>query len=346
MDACSDKIRQKNAPELSLVVPMHNEEESCSLFFQTVEQILEGLTPDYEIICINDGSSDNTLQRLREHRATNTRIKLINLSRNFGKEAALTAGIDIASGRAVVPIDADLQDPPELLVDMYSAWKDGAQVVLARRIDRSSDTFLKRLTSRSFYALFAKMSKPGIPENVGDFRLMDRVVVDAMKQLPERSRFMKGLFAWVGFRQVTLDYVRQPREAGTTKFNYLKLWNFALDGMLSFSSMPLKIWSYFGVVLSMISVFYMIYLITRTLLTGVDVPGYASTISVILFFNGVMMISLGALGEYVARIFVEVKQRPIYLINEIEGFESAEPQMIGSTDQTVVRPAQPAAQPK
>ncbi|WP_373088420.1 glycosyltransferase family 2 protein [Sneathiella sp.] len=312
-------------PELSLIVPMYDEEESCALFFETVIPVLERITQNYEIVCVNDGSRDSTFEQLLKQRDANKRIKLINLSRNFGKEAALTAGIDMARGLAVIPIDADLQDPPELIVDMHKAWKEGAQVVLARRIDRSSDTFLKRLTSKGFYAIFSKMSKPGIPENVGDFRLMDRVVVEALRRLPERSRFMKGLFAWVGYRQVTLDYVRPPREAGVTNFNYMKLWNFALDGMLSFSSMPLKVWSYFGVIVSMLSVFYMAYLVVRTIVTGIDVPGYASTISVILFFNGIMMISLGALGEYIARIFIEVKQRPVYLINEIEGFEDDTP---------------------
>lgn len=316
-------FEQQAMPDISLIVPMYNEEEGCEQFFDAVVPILESVSKDYEIICINDGSRDDTFAVLQKCREQNDHIKLINLSRNFGKEAAMTAGLDMARGKTVVPIDADLQDPPELIVDMYKAWQDGAQVVLARRIDRSSDTFFKRLSARYFYSLFTKMSKPGIPADVGDFRLMDRVVVDAMKKLPERSRFMKGLFAWVGYNQVTLDYVRPPRAAGETSFNFTKLWNFALDGIFSFSAVPLKVWSYFGVAVSVLSVVYMSFLIIQTMFTGVDVPGYASTLSVILFFNGITMLSLGAIGEYIARIFVEVKQRPIYLINELEGFEHA-----------------------
>ena len=310
-------VDQETIPDISLIVPMYNESEGCEQFFDAVVPILEGISSAYEIICINDGSKDDTFAVLQKCREKNDRIKLINLSRNFGKEAAMTAGLDMARGKTVVPIDADLQDPPELIVDMYKAWQDGAQVVLARRIDRSSDTLFKRLSARYFYSLFAKMSKPGIPADVGDYRLMDRVVVDAMKKLPERSRFMKGLFAWVGYHQVTIDYVRPPRAAGETSFNFTKLWNFALDGIFSFSAVPLKVWSYFGVAVSVLSVVYMSFLIIQTMITGVDVPGYASTLSVILFFNGITMLSLGAIGEYMARIFVEVKQRPVYLINEL-----------------------------
>jgi glycosyltransferase involved in cell wall biosynthesis len=311
-------------PELSLVVPMHNEAEACDIFFATVVPILAACVSSYEIICVNDGSRDSTLLELRRHRLANPAIKIADLSRNFGKEAALTAGIDLARGRAVVPIDADLQDPPELIRDMVAAWKAGAQVVLARRSDRKSDGFLKRLTSNLFYRVFHGLARPAIPKDVGDFRLMDRVVVDALKRLPERSRFMKGLFAWVGYRQVTLDYVRPPRAAGTTKFNYWKLWNFALDGIVSFSSMPLKIWSYFGVGVSVLAGVYMSFLIIRTIITGVDTPGYASMMSVMLFFNGLILISLGALGEYISRIFIEVKGRPIYLLSEVTGFGEPE----------------------
>lgn len=308
-------------PELSIVVPMHNEAESCQLFFDTIVPILSGCVSSYEIICVNDGSRDGTLAELHRLRANNAAIKIVDLSRNFGKEAALTAGIEMARGRSVVPIDADLQDPPSLIPKMVAAWKQGAQVVLARRSDRASDSFLKRMTSNAFYNVFSGLARPAIPKNVGDFRLMDRVVVDALKQLPERSRFMKGLFAWVGYRQVTLEYVRPIRAAGTSKFNYWKLWNFALDGIVSFSSMPLKIWSYFGVAISFLSGVYMAFLIIRTLLTGVDTPGYASLMTVMLFLNGVILIGMGALGEYVSRIFVEVKRRPIYLVAETVGLD-------------------------
>lgn len=311
------------AIELSIVVPMFNEGENCDRFFAMITPILEKAVSSYEIICVNDGSRDDTLERLLQHRTKNCFIKVANLSRNFGKEAALTAGIDLARGRAVIPIDADLQDPPELILDMVEKWRQGAQVVLARRSDRTSDSALKRTTAGLFYDLFSRLARPSIPKNVGDYRLMDRVVVDALKRLPERSRFMKGLFAWVGYRQVTLDYVRQPRLAGRTKFNYWKLWNFALDGIISFSAMPLKVWSYFGFAISLAAAIYMAVVIVRTLVFGIDAPGYASLMTVMLFMNGLILINLGALGEYMSRIFIEVKQRPIYLINEIAGFEDA-----------------------
>jgi glycosyltransferase involved in cell wall biosynthesis len=332
-------LKVSSVPELSIVVPMYNEADSCAVFFSTVVPVLEACVASYEIICVDDGSADATLEVLRRHRAANPAIKIVGLSRNFGKEAAMTAGIDLARGRAVVPIDADLQDPPELLKQMVAAWKGGAQVVLARRSDRKTDGPVKRLTSNLFYVIFGRMARPAIPRDVGDFRLMDRMVVDALKRLPERSRFMKGLFAWVGYRQVTLDYVRAPRAAGKTKFNYWKLWNFALDGLVSFSTMPLKVWSYFGIVISLLAGFYMSFLIIRTILTGVDTPGYASLMTVILFFNGLILISLGALGEYIGRIFTEVKQRPIYLLSEVVGLD--EPAMeIDSTSVSLRRPAQ------
>ena len=312
----------EKTPEISLIVPMYNEALSCAGFFDKVIPIMDEITNNYEIICISDGSTDGTFEILQNQRKTHKQIKILNLSRNFGKEAAMTAGIDMATGQAVVPIDADLQDPPELLHKMVDHWRNGAQVVLARRKDRKKDPWLKRVTAAAFYHFSGKITKPPIPKDVGDFRLMDRVVVDALKKLPERSRFMKGLFAWVGYRQVTVDYERQIRHAGKTKFNYWKLWNFALDGIISFSSVPLKIWSYFGILISTFAVCYMIYLILRTLFFGIDVPGYPSLMSVILFFNGLLLFTLGALGEYVSRIFIEVKQRPIYLINEMEGFEA------------------------
>lgn len=320
MQTIPEDINQR--PELSIIVPMHNEEDACGLFFEKIFEILPKVTEDYEIVCVNDGSTDATLAVLKVFHAQNPRIRIINFSRNFGKEAALTAGLDLAAGLAVIPIDVDLQDPPELIIEMMEKWRDGARVVLARRVDRTSDSFLKRATSKWFYDIFGSMAKPSIPKNVGDFRLMDRVVVEAIKSLPERTRFMKGVFAWVGFDAVTIDYTRPERQAGSTKFNFIKLWNFALEGIFSFTSVPLKIWSYFGVVLSMLSVFFMIYLILKTIITGIDTPGYASTLTIILFFNGIVMLSLGALGEYIARIFIEVKQRPQYIVDELVGFRA------------------------
>ncbi|MEH6695138.1 MAG: glycosyltransferase, partial [Hyphomonas sp.] len=234
-------------------------------------------------------------------------------------EAALTAGLDFATGKAVIPIDADLQDPPELIREMVAKWRQGAFVVLARRAVRDTDSVLKRTTSYLFYRLISKISKPIIPQNVGDFRLMDRAVVDALKQLPERSRFMKGLFAWVGYPSEIIEYTRPARSAGKTKFNYWRLWNFGLEGIASFSSLPLKIWSYFGVLVSAAGICYMIFLILKTLITGIDSPGYASLMSVQLFFNGVLLLGLGAIGEYISRMFMETKGRPIYLVSNAEG---------------------------
>ncbi|MEO1015477.1 MAG: glycosyltransferase family 2 protein [Pseudomonadota bacterium] len=310
-------------PLISIVAPMYNEEDVLDVFFRRVKNVLLELTEDFEIICVNDGSRDATLLRLKAHRAADARIKIVDLSRNFGKETALSAGLDYATGNAVIPIDADLQDPPEVIPALVEKWRAGADVVLAVRDDRSSDTFLKRATAGAFYWMFAHLSKPAIPKNVGDFRLMDRKVVDALKQLPERSRFMKGLFAWVGFETDDVRYTRDARAAGETKFNYWKLWNFALDGVISFSSLPLRIWSYLGFLVSLGAIGFMAFTIIRTLIFGVDVPGYASLMTVMLFFNGAMMIGIGVIGEYLARIFTEVKGRPLYLVAKAEGFEAA-----------------------
>jgi glycosyltransferase involved in cell wall biosynthesis len=244
---------------------------------------------------------------------------VIELSRNFGKEAALTAGIDAAKGDAVIPIDGDLQDPPDLIIAMVAAWRAGAEVVLARRADRSSDSFLKRFTARWFYRINNRLSSIQIPDGVGDFRLMDRVAVDALKQLTEQQRFMKGLFAWVGFRTVTLDYVRQPRQAGTSKFSGWKLWNFAIDGITSFSSAPLKLWSYVGGIGAVLTLGYAVFIVARTLIYGVDLPGYASLLVAILFFGSLQLISVGVLGEYIGRIYLETKRRPVYLVRRAYG---------------------------
>ncbi|HNX05724.1 MAG TPA: glycosyltransferase family 2 protein, partial [Opitutales bacterium] len=237
-------------PVISLAVPFYNEEDGIDIFFSRVEGVLEGMALDYEIVCVNDGSRDRTLELLLAHRARNPRIVVVDLSRNFGKDIALTAAIDHATGQVVVPMDADLQDPPELLPQLVAKWREGFDMVIARRKSRESDTMLKRLSAGWFYKLFNKLTSVPIPQNAGDFRLMDRKVVDAVKQLPEGNRFMKGLFAWVGFRQAEIEYVRPPREKGATKFNYWKLWNFALDGIFSFSSVPLRIWGYMGLTIS------------------------------------------------------------------------------------------------
>ena len=301
---------------LSIVCPMHNEEESIAAFFDRMLPVLEALGETFEIVCVNDGSRDSTLEGLLAVRQRESRIRVLDLSRNFGKEAALTCGIDHARGDAVIPIDADLQDPPEMIGEMVRLWRQGFDVVLAQRVDRGTDHFLKRKTAEWFYRLHNAISEPNIPPNVGDFRLMDRKVVDALKSLPERRRFMKGLFAWVGFRQATIPYSRGVRHAGQSKFSGWKLWNFALEGVTSFSTAPLRIWTYLGLVIALGAFAYGVFIIGRVLLFGIDVPGYASLVTVVLFLGGVQLIGLGVLGEYLGRIYSEAKQRPVYIVRD------------------------------
>lgn len=310
-------------PLLSLLVPVFNEEDSLPLFFQTVIPLLEAITPDWEIVCVNDGSRDTTLEVLRATHLQEPRVRAIDFSRNFGKEAALSAGLDYVRGRAVVPMDVDLQDPPELIAEMVAKWKEGYDVVLARRVDRSSDSYAKRVTAGFFYRIIDAMSSIEIPANVGDFRLMDARVVAALRAYPERMRFMKGIFASVGFKQAIIDYVRPARSAGETKFRAWRLWTLALEGLISFSTKPLKIWTYIGIIVSAVSLLYLVWIVIKTLTMGVDVAGYASLMSAMLFFNGLILTGLGVIGEYIARIFAEVKNRPIYLVREAIGIEDA-----------------------
>lgn len=307
--------------KISIVIPFYNEGAGVEHFYREISGILNSLDHyQFELVCVDDGSSDNTLSQLIDLSERDPRVRVIEFSRNFGKEAALTAGIDFTTGDAVIPIDADLQDPPELIGEMLSLWGNGAEVVLAKRVDRSSDSFLKRITATAFYRTHNFLSSESpIPENVGDFRLMDRVVVDALKRLPERQRFMKGLFAWVGFKTATLEYSRNARFAGETKFSGWKLWNFALEGITSFSLFPLKIWTYIGVTGSIFAFFYATFIIIRTLIFGVDLPGYASLLVVSLFFGSLQLISLGILGEYIGRIYFESKQRPLYIVRKSHG---------------------------
>jgi glycosyltransferase involved in cell wall biosynthesis len=300
---------------VSIVVPFYNEAQGVQGFHDALLCGLgniEGIA--WEVVCVDDGSSDATLAGLIAIARVDRRFKVLELSRNFGKEAALTAGLEAARGDAVIPIDADLQDPPELIALMVAAWRDGAEVVLARRRNRSSDGVMKRRTAAWFYKAHNRLSKTKIPENVGDFRLMDRIVVNALKQLPERQRFMKGLFAWVGFRTVTIDYDRPPRFAGSSKFSGFALWNFALEGVTSFSTIPLKVWTYLGAASASLTLAYGIFITLRTVLFGNPVPGYASLLVAVLFFGSLQLMSIGLLGEYIGRIYIETKQRPTYLI--------------------------------
>ena len=300
---------------------MHHEEPVLPLFFARLRQVLDAVHADYEIVCVNDGSRDASLAVMLAHRVSDPRIKVVNLSRNFGKEVALSAGLDACTGDLIVPIDVDLQDPPELIADFIAKWREGYDVVYGVRVDRSADSVLKRWTSHNFYKLFNRISDVPMPYNAGDFRLMDRRVVEVIKQLPERNRFMKGLFAWVGFRQIGVDYVRPARAAGQTSFRYWRLWNFALDGLTSFSSLPIRVWSYVGVAAGIAAVLAALALIARTLIYGRDVPGYPSIVVLILLSFGVQMLAIGALGEYVSRIYQEVKGRPLYVVDGRYGFD-------------------------
>ncbi|MGZ8216147.1 glycosyltransferase family 2 protein [Methylomagnum sp.] len=300
---------------ISLVVPVYNEVAAIPRFLAAIDSVLGQMAGhDLEYLFVNDGSTDGTLDYLIEASKKNPRLVLVDLSRNFGKEAALTAGLQEASGDAVIPMDADLQDPPEIVPRLVAEWEKGFEVVLAKRCDRTSDSFLKRKTATWFYRIHNLVSDSRIPEDVGDFRLLDRKVVDALKLLPERRRFMKGLFAWLGFRTKIIEYIRQPRAAGETKFSGWKLWNFALEGITSFSTMPLRVWTYLGLLVAAAAFGYLAFIVGRTLVSGIDVPGYASLLATVLFLGGVQLIGVGVLGEYVGRIYMESKQRPVYLV--------------------------------
>jgi glycosyltransferase involved in cell wall biosynthesis len=305
---------------VSIVTPFYNESEGVEFFFVTLTRTLD-LVPQvkFEFIFVDDGSRDKTLDKLIFLSQIDSRIIVIELSRNFGKEAALSAGLDYASGDAVIPIDSDLQDPPELIPALIETWLQGYDVVLAKRTDRSSDSLLKRSTAKMFYWVHNLLSGIKIPENVGDFRIMDRIVIDALKEFPERQRFMKGLFAWSGFRTTSIAFTREKRAEGFTKYSIWKLWNLALEGITSFSTAPLKVWTYLGISGSLFAFLYGAFILMRTLLYGRDVPGYTSLIVVILFLGSLQLISIGTLGEYIGRIYIESKQRPKYIIRNTYG---------------------------
>ncbi|WP_273771800.1 glycosyltransferase family 2 protein [Brucella intermedia] len=308
---------------LSIVIPMMNEEDGIPVLFDRLLPILKKTERSFEIVCVNDGSRDGTLALLQEYQRRHPFIVIVDLSRNFGKEAALSAGLTQAQGQAVIPLDADLQDPPELIPEMLSVWDKGAEVVLAVRAKRETDTALKRVTANAFYRLINAISEISIPPNAGDFRLMDRIVIDALKELPERTRFNKGIFAWLGFKTETLEYERPQREVGTTKWNYRKLWNFAIDGITSFSSAPLRVWSYIGVLIAGCAMLYGFVIIFKVLILGQrDVPGYASLMTVLLFSNGIVLIGLGVIGEYLSRVFIETKKRPLVIIRKVHRVET------------------------
>lgn len=308
--------RRQAAMTLSLVVPVLNEAEALAGFMAEIARVFpdDGASPTLEFVFVNDGSTDATLEKLLALQQDDDRIIILDLSRNFGKEAALTAGLLEATGDVVVPMDVDLQDPPDVVPAMLEKWREGYEVVLGRRVNRDADSWAKRRSAEWFYRVHNRISTLKLPENVGDFRLMDRCVVEALRQLPESCRFMKGIFAWVGFRTTCVDYVRRERAAGTSKFSGWKLWNLALDSITSFSTMPLRVWTYVGTSISLLSFLYATFIIARVLTEGRDVPGYASIIVTITFLGGLQLIGIGVLGEYLGRTYMEAKQRPTFIV--------------------------------
>lgn len=302
--------------KISLVVPVFNEEDTIPIFYKAVREYEPLKEYDVEIVFINDGSKDSTENIINALSISDNLVKSLSFTRNFGKEPALFAGLDHATGDAVIPIDVDLQDPIEVIPQLIEKWKDGADMVLAKRTDRSTDGHLKRKSAEMFYKLHNKISTPKIEENVGDFRLMSREIVENIQRLPERNLFMKGILSWVGGRTEVVEYTRAERCAGESKFNGWKLWNLALEGITSFSTFPLRIWTYIGLGVSVFAFLYAAWMIVDKLIWGNPVPGYPSLMTAILFLGGVQLIGIGVLGEYIGRIYIETKQRPKYILKK------------------------------
>jgi len=311
-------------PSLSVVTPAFNESSCIDRFLDRTLTCLLESNAAFEIIVVDDGSSDGTAARVAARCAATPQIKLVRLSRNFGKEAALNAGLAHASGEAVVQIDCDLQHPPELIARLVAEWQKGGEIVYAQRDSRQGEGWLRRLAAQGFYRLFASISDVRLMKGLGDFLLLDRKVVDALLRLPERERFSKGLYAWVGFRRVAVPFEVAPRFAGGSRYRIGRLARFGMDAVTAFGSLPLRIWTYIGIGLAVIGLGYGLFIALRTLLLGVDLPGYASLMVAICFFSGIQLIGLGLVGEYLSRVLVEVKQRPLYLVSETLGFAEEE----------------------
>jgi len=310
------------SPALSIVLPFHNEGVMVHDFMVRLFAVFASRPETIEVLCIDDGSTDNTYALLCAERDKDSRVKVVRFARNFGKEAALTCGLHMAKGHIAVTMDSDLQHPPETIPDLIEAWQRGAKMVYAIRKNRDTDSLVRKFLSKAFYVVFKNIAEIKLPEGAGDFRLLDRAVIDAVNALPERTRFMKGLMTWVGFDYALVLFNVAPRTSGRTNWSILRLLRFAFDGISSFSTFPLRIWTWFGSLISLFSVFYGLFLTIRTILSGVDVPGYASLMTGMLFLGGIQLLSLGILGEYLARVFTEVKGRPIYLIAERKGFDT------------------------
>jgi len=313
-----DEIKTADASRLSVVVPVFNEEKVLSEFHRRLADVLDKLSAQSDIIYVNDGSTDNSLHEIRRLKTEDDRVAIVDLSRNFGKEIAMTAGFDHARGDAVVVIDADLQDPPELIPEMIKHWREGYDVVYAQRTSRAGESVVKKTTAHLFYRIMQKLSRVDIPRDAGDFRLLSRRAVDALAGLREQHRFMKGLFAWIGYPQKAVPYRRDPRHDGKTKWNYIGLWNFAIEGITSFSTLPLKAATYLGMLTAFSAFLFGMFIVIKTLLYGNPVPGYPSLLVVVLFLGGIQLMALGVIGEYLGRMFDETKGRPLYLINAYE----------------------------
>jgi polyisoprenyl-phosphate glycosyltransferase len=310
---------------VTIVIPVYNEAEVLPTLYDRLTRVLEGLVESYEIIFVNDGSQDDSALFLRDFQARDARVKFLNFSRNFGHQIAITAGLDYSSGQAVVVMDADLQDPPEVIPQLIEQWHKGYDVVFAVRAKRQGEGLFKRATAAIFYRLFRYMTATEIPLDAGDFRLMSRRAVEALQSIRERNRFIRGLAGWIGFRQTSVTYVRDVRQAGETKYPLKKMLRFALNGLMSFSLVPLQLASYLGFLISSIGFFYIVYAIGLKLFTDQVVLGWTSVMVAVLFLGGVQLVSLGIIGEYIGRIYEEVKQRPLYVVDEAKGFEQLRP---------------------
>ena len=333
----SGPARRGGAVLVSIVVPVKDEREAAPLLLDALRPVIAALAERQaprvacEVVFVDDGSTDGTGAAIAAAaaRLTGTPVRTVGLSRNFGKDAALAAGLAAARGDAVVPMDVDGQDPPELLPEMVEAWLGGARVVNAMRADRSEDGTFKRISAALFYRALARLSTHPVQPNVGDFRLLDRVVVDELNRMPERVRFMKGLFAWVGFETATVTYKRPARVAGETKWRFWSLWNFALDGIVGSTTLPLRIWTYLGLGVAAAAVAYATLIVARTMIYGIDVPGYASLLAVTLVLGAVNLVAIGIVGEYVGRISVEVRRRPLYIVAGEEEANAEDPDASG-----------------
>ncbi|HVY12355.1 MAG TPA: glycosyltransferase family 2 protein [Alphaproteobacteria bacterium] len=310
-----------SSPILSIILPCHNEAENLDVLFTRLKAVLEKLGAPYEIIAVDDGSTDDTYPRLLQHHTRDKNLKIIRLARNFGKENASSCGLEHATGQAVVLMDSDLQHPPETIPALFAKWQEGAQMVYAIRQNRDTDSRARRWFSHSYYWIFSKVGDVKIPEGAGDFRLLDRRVVDAVNALPERNRFMKGLMSWVGFTTAEVEFEVAPRHKGTSSWSPFGLVHFAIDGLLSFSSVPLRLWTWLGLFISIGALLYLIYLVLKTLILGADTPGFATIMATVLMLGGIEIMGLGVMAEYIARIFTEVKRRPLYFIAAQHGIE-------------------------